>query len=523
MQAPNGFGSEAGQLYKRLAEWKVPIKDKMNDTLTNTAFSGGRYRVPNHLYDADGMYDDPRGFTSFCKGFLTVYAEDLANKVPLFMNELRTPEFRFFVDLDLVLPSPSTPDFLLSAARSVQKSVRRFYPPDADPSSFLCAISTAPFKGVGLHFMEGDVVRLEGGTAVCERSGEEADLVGGRVEGERRIILPKNLERGEVYAVDETLSFVGGSKGVKSGCHLNFRRLVVTQGMALSMREMIIVDLKSEFGELELQTWFDAVDQAVYVSAGLRMIGSLKLAECKRCGKGEGRTNCGGCGGQGKVIEDRPYTIFSVLGGEGKVDEAMKQHCLSSSLAAVHITSIRELKRGVTEGWSKVEGCPSYAASLPGTRPPSVSQSGVHQSDMKRVRTWAHSKEIVENAEKRRVVEKLVRTKVDPSHYSCLEVTTLHYDPGAERYTARVRGKGSSYCQNKRADHSSNTVYFEVGRRGITQKCFCRKPTTEGRLKGTCAKWSSVLRTLSDADASVLFPHSEEKRADKIFRFGKKN
>ena len=63
MQARCDFGSLNGELLKAMTRWnaRVGAKDRMSDTLTNTAFNGGKFRVPDHLYDEESTHTAPDG------------------------------------------------------------------------------------------------------------------------------------------------------------------------------------------------------------------------------------------------------------------------------------------------------------------------------------------------------------------------------------------------------------------------------------------------------------------------------
>jgi len=49
-----------------------------------------------------------------------------------------------------------------------------------------------------------------------------------------------------------------------------------------------------------------------------------------------------------------------------------------------------------------------------------------------------------------------------------------------------VLRSSSRHCANLGRQHNSNTVYFVVTREGVSQRCYCRCETTEGRAFGLC-------------------------------------
>ena len=44
----------------------------------------------------------------------------------------------------------------------------------------------------------------------------------------------------------------------------------------------------------------------------------------------------------------------------------------------------------------------------------------------------------------------------------------------------------SRFCANLGRPHKNNTVYFVLTRAGLSQRCFCKCDTTEGRAYGYC-------------------------------------
>jgi len=79
------------------------------------------------------------------------------------------------------------------------------------------------------------------------------------------------------------------------------------------------------------------------------------------------------------------------------------------------------------------------------------------------------------------------------------------------RYLVNVAGVGSTYCMNKGAEHTSNSVYFIITPTVCYQKCFSKK--SEVRMGGTtCAKYKSGEIQVPASVAAVLFPDEVEKQ-----------
>ena len=71
----------------------------------------------------------------------------------------------------------------------------------------------------------------------------------------------------------------------KNGVHLNFPKLLVNLDMALQIRFSVVNQLEKRFGQREIlqNPWSDVIDKAPYFN-GLKMIGSVKREQCKKCG-----------------------------------------------------------------------------------------------------------------------------------------------------------------------------------------------------------------------------------------------
>jgi hypothetical protein len=103
------------------------------------------------------------------------------------------------------------------------------------------------------------------------------------------------------------------------------------------------------------------------------------------------------------------------------------------------------------------------------------------------------------------LIRKLVRSHPQ-QNYKSIEIKDIWRNHDLDEFVIRVRGEGSSYCQNVGRGHDHNTIYFKLRADGLRQRCFCCCPTTEGRLNGLCSKYSSNPVKVSQEDLQVLFP-----------------
>lgn len=86
--------------------------------------------------------------------------------------------------------------------------------------------------------------------------------------------------------------------------------------------------------------------------------------------------------------------------------------------------------------------------------------------------------------------------------------TTIANDTVLKVYTTivvRVTGEGSRYCQNKGDEHTSNSVYFCISNKGVTQMCHSGKDTL-GNSGKTCRKYHSTPKDTTIALRKKLFP-----------------
>lgn len=78
------------------------------------------------------------------------------------------------------------------------------------------------------------------------------------------------------------------------------------------------------------------------------------------------------------------------------------------------------------------------------------------------------------------------------------------------RVLVRVSGPGSTYCINKGDEHTTNSIFFWISHRGISQKCFSRKDVL-GSSGKTCKEYHSDFVQVSQALSNALFRPDSEK------------
>eukprot|EP00965_Chrysotila_dentata_P261123 6214145-Pleurochrysis_carterae.AAC.1 len=384
--------------------------------------------------------------------FLSLYANDIENGWRLAVVECRTPVFRFYIDMDMLFSRELLDTQIHAYMRTVISSVVPFFV--TAPESLLVSI--------------------------CLRAPCKPTSCG----------------------------------GIKNGLHIIFPKLFVTTLEALAIRANIVANLMLEYGDDALHgedTWEKAVDSTVYVSAGLRMPGSIKVVACSHCDKNT-RETCGECAGCGKMDEKRPYTFWGAFDNMGNTHDQYNEALGKSFLKLVMLTSIRSYETCITKHFKRFVGAPSFVQPmLTQKRPPALGKRKELPEDRKACIGWKKTRRIVEDAQIKNTCQNLVRHRVNQKRYSKLLVLEVHTDSSNTFYDVKVRGEGSSFCQNKLSDHNNNTIYFRITRAGITQRCFCRCPINRIQTDAPCRQYSSPSCELVDDEVTLLFGTSSSQ------------
>jgi len=420
--------------------------------------------------------------------FLAEYAKDVANGKKLYFTECRGELFRFFVDFDLVTDAVEE-NVIPILSRMLVECLARFYP-SAGSKVLEHVVCTAP--------------------------------------------LPR----------------VGGEGRRKMGIHVIFPNALVGQEQALTIREALLPMacrfLGPVVGVEDIDEMRSVVDGSVYrdATSGLRMIGSRKLKTCPACKNGsETRPSCVECVHVGKVDAERPaYRVVGQYGASGKMEDATKT-LVSNICLAVRAASIRAWEgtnASPTEGWERYVGCPFppplrgrgggggvVQRILSGAAP---AAEGEFKDDAASTRAMFSRSVVIPKGDKRFAAAlRLVRGS--NAMYADVDAKELMNVPSQGRegvYYLKVQGVGSHYCQNKQADHASNTVYFKLAppdaarasRSGYcSQRCFCKKETKQGRLDGSCVQYESRKVSMGGELTTLFWPQAAsmagkgEKRA----------
>lgn len=276
-----------------------------------------------------------------------------------------------------------------------------------------------------------------------------------------------------------------GKTGIKSGIHIIFPGLNVTNAEAMMLRDAVIV---KGGGGID---WEDVIDASVYKKNGLRMPGSRKMEPCT-CGDG-----CLSCGGRGRIDVGKVYTPYCVVATEGdRLDDDELQRIRADAFEMVRKTTVRTAPGTLVSDRRIPEWFPEggFAGKQRSTLKRKQSELRVRQdaADDGKYRECRDPQLFgaVYNFIERVFPHAPVVTKL-------LVPSERSGDP--EFYLAR---SSSRFCQNKGDNHKSCNVYFHINRRGIRQKCFCQCERPGGK---TCREYASPVVCLTAPLKKKLF------------------
>jgi len=235
---------------------------------------------------------------------------------------------------------------------------------------------------------------------------------------------------------------------LKRGFHIIFPEIIVNAPIALAFRDVLVAKLEAVCPGICLNPWSDIIDPCVFKANGLRAIYSCKGPN-----------------------EDRAYApILSVAQG---------------TIQPVDNTNVQERRVFVHECSIRVFG--STLTPCRGGQDSIADQPHVHSAGGVVVG---------------RSVALDVYADVLPKVHAVLPVVYQHQRfMGVFKTEHAVMLRSSSrYCQNVDREHRTSTVYFNVTRKGVCQKCYCRKDDHG------CATYSSPIYTLDEETLQAFFP-----------------
>ena len=250
---------------------------------------------------------------------------------------------------------------------------------------------------------------------------------------------------------------------IKVGVHLHWPGTVVSARTALAVRGVILASLKSAAASLtgfEDQPWDSVVDAAVYKGSGLRMAWSGKYAG-----------------------DDRVYAPWLEYDAPSREWAACEE---ARGVAAIR-GWVGTLSVRVSAVTSATPLGPALAAALETTA----------DSDAVLETTAVQTASLGPYASVLPLLDAVLPLEFVGQRF----VGLLTTDRGGF-----VLRSTSRYCLNLGRAHRSNNVYFVLTRAGISQRCYCRCETTDGRRSGLCRKFVSETWSVPPRVFDAFFP-----------------
>lgn len=381
-------------------------------------FQTGSKEKETHMSLVGGEYGKLFVPSNIHDSWLQMYTQELERGVhSLFFAERRTPVFRMHFDLDFTQPEMVTEAFLVDLASNINSVFRGFYPEvPEDGEEWTTVLLCAPPKPV--------------------------------------------------------------DSMVKSGCHMIWPWLMVDQGIALQLRLNVLVHIHKTMPPRPVggNTYEDVVDETVLKSNGLRMYGSDKAIKCKTCkSKRGGACSIPGCM-RGILVENRAYTLQTILTPSGTVDTERMDHWTRDLFTCVRFTSTRT---------SHLTPTPGFVVPHDAISDDSVKRAHTTARTQKRLASGGgpvDSEVISLDSPIVQHLQNYVTMKLDINWVN-VRVKQLFLQRDRGIYTCHIDGPGSLYCQNARRAHTSSCVYFEVTQAGIYQRCFSPKSPSSASCK----------------------------------------
>ena len=465
----------------------VTTKRNTGKEQTHIDMSGGKFHIPFVSHDPKLPLDTE-------DTFLKLYARAYLEGHKMWFIEQRTPVFRLFMDLDFKQPEALSAFKIEAIALVVSRSIRKFWPASAPDSSFRVVCCTTAYKEEFCSGCACSCLRDSLPDASCD------ECRGTGCTGKNRA----------GKACDKCNGLNPVKK--KTGVHLIWPELFVTTDMCLDMRETVIADLISTFGQRSspFNSWRDVVDAAVYQKSGLRMLGSRKTDKCKGCNgkrKADGE-DCTKCGRMGRVDVGRPYAPLFVTNGSMRRDLAKEKEYEANYLTLLLDCKIRSDRKDPTPEWAVPEGAPTFCTSE--DKKGSSAAAGHRKTPTRHTRVQVDSPEA-------EALQEWFRTCPQPAFRELIVTSVLKTSKATNSFIVNVTGHNCTFCQNVGRCHRSNRIFFVAGTDGIKQRCHDSADTADADMKyGLCRDYASAAMPLTPRLADLLFPRVAEHEGDSV-------
>jgi hypothetical protein len=260
----------------------------------------------------------------------------------------------------------------------------------------------------------------------------------------------------------------------KYGFHVVYPKIWITIKNAKTLRLLFIQKLTEHYGERESHNpWTDVVDLAVYEDNGLRMVGCRKMGICKMCkNKKDLRENCEKCQSVGKIDENRVYKPIYCLNANEEYEKSIKDYYVMLLETSIY-------------NYNDFPETP-YLQELP--------EITVEKQKKKKI-SVATTKE----DELSLKIENFIKKNFKQTH-SKIKIKKL-----TKSENCYYVEPDDNFCINVNRNHNSSGIYFQVKTSGVSQRCYCKKDTLDGRSSGVCRDFASTEVPLSRPLIKILF------------------
>lgn len=388
----------------------------------------------------------------------------------LYVQEYRTPIFRFMFDLDFAqLQGPLEHEELIYS--TIQGTIRKFYADEKhDDTTFDLTVTAAP----------------------------------------------------DFHYADDNPTKPGWTKFGRHGILSN---LNVDDDKALRLRQAIVATLEEtpllQRPAATHNLWSDVVDAAIYGPNGLRMIYSHKAKKCPDC-RAKDRTAtmcCAKCRGLGYVDEGRPYTPYMFIRNGRNFQGTVTKMKLNLQ-NTVRVTTLR-----VTDDTLLTPGF-KVPPNLPAFLRPNVDIVNVtlatgdtvteFKEDFQSRKRFRNFFPIPQGSIEYTTAEDYIYRHL-PIAYRKVHIHQVMCNQAVNQYHVLLKGQGATYCMNIAGNHHNNTAFFVFRPDGVSQKCHCRCETTSGRKFGLCRLFESHKFPISKEAVNILFPSSATRAGKLLF------
>lgn len=284
---------------------------------------------------------------------------------------------------------------------------------------------------------------------------------------------------------------------IKTGIHIICPEIIVSWEQMNILRNAIIQYLNLKVPRPDSDPWDKVIDETVYTQNGLRMIYSSKVEFCKLC---KNQDTCHICNKNIRYNGGRPYEPYKIIYSNNSKN-ILTKNVDYSILEIVHKTSIVNHEKNQEPSFINKIHPDWFDINTVFKKTTTYQPFG--KEDIQGLKEFKH-KEKLPFSELYSKIEKFIR-KTIPIYKNINVLDVLKCANGAY-YVIRVN---SQYCMNIDREHNSNSIYFYIDKKSISQKCFCRCDTTVGRKFGKCAFYRSQLFPLETSLQKILFPYND--------------